>query len=110
MEMVTDDTRKFLQYIETGEVQDAFTEQLEEAVEFARHNRKWRSEYMMNSVHMMDAKRLGKIEGRAEGCLETLRSLVVDGDISLEKAACKAGMSVDEFCSNTNIIINKHND
>lgn len=103
MEMVTDDARKFLQYIETGEVQDEFTEQLEEAVEFARHNRKWRSEYMMNSVHMMDAKRLGKIEGRAEGRLETLRSLVMDGDISLEKAADKANMSVEEFCKRVGI-------
>ena len=57
---------------------------------------------MMNSVHIMDAKRLGKIEGRAEGraegCLETLRSLVMDGEISLEKAASKAGISVEEFC------------
>ena len=57
---------------------------------------------MMNSVHMMDAKRLGKIEGRAEGRaegrLETLRSLVMDGEISLEKAADKASMSIEEFC------------
>ena len=57
----------------------------------------------MNSVHMMDAKRLGKIEGRAEGRLETLRSLVMDGDISLEKAADKANMSVEEFCKRVGI-------
>ena len=62
---------------------------------------------MMNSVHMMDAKRLGKIEGgaegRAEGHLETLRSLVMDGDISLEKAADKANLSVEEFCKRVGI-------
>ena len=72
---------------------------------------------MMNSVHMMDAKRLGKIEGRAEGRvegraegraegrLETLRSLVIDGDISLEKAADKADMSIEDFCKQVDIAL-----
>lgn len=42
----------------------------------------------------------GKNIGREEGRIEMLYELVRDGDISIEKAASKAGISVDDFYKN----------
>lgn len=36
-------------------------------------------------------------EGKAEGALETLISLVQDGLLNVEEAAKRSGMSVEEF-------------
>ena len=44
-----------------------------------------------------EARAEGKAEGKAEGRLDMLVSLVHDGTISEQKAAEKAGMTVDEF-------------
>ncbi len=57
-----------------------------------------------NGVNMCDvAERLetkGKNIGREEGRIEMLYELVQDGDMSIEKAASKAGISVDDFTKN----------
>ena len=42
-----------------------------------------------------------KAEGRAEGSLMTLIALVKDGDLPIEKAAKRAGMTVPEFQKKT---------
>mgnify|MGYP003564126096 FL=1 len=39
----------------------------------------------------------GRQEGKQEGFFELLFQLVEDGDLSLEKAAKKAGLTVNEF-------------
>ena len=44
-----------------------------------------------------EAKAEGRAEGRAEGSLMTLIALVKDGDLSLEKAAKRSGMTMEEF-------------
>ena len=39
----------------------------------------------------------GREQGRTEGRLQEIISFVQDGDISIERGAQKAGMSMDEF-------------
>ena len=96
MSGLSEETRRFLRYIETGVAEDAYTGQLEEAVILARQNRKWRGEYMMYSAHIMDARRMGKKEGLEEG-LKAMRSLVNEGEITAEMAAKKLNMTAEEF-------------
>ncbi len=42
----------------------------------------------------------GKNIGREEGRIKMLYELVRDGDMSIKKAASKAGISVDDFTKN----------
>lgn len=52
-------------------------------------------------LHLKTVRAEGEIKGRAEGeikgRMETLFSLVADGDITLERAAVKAGIELAEF-------------
>lgn len=92
---------EFLEYVETGVAQGAFIVQLDSAVKKARRNREWKVEYMKEMIVLMDARREGREEGLREGCeqgrISMLHSLVNDGTLSIETAADKAGMSVEEF-------------
>ena len=78
---LSEDAKEFLDYVENGTVSGSLSEALEEAVKYARHNKEWRSEYMMNMANYWDAKREGRAEGRNEGrtegrTLEKANSLV----------------------------------
>ena len=78
---LSEDAKEFLDYVENGTVSGSLSEALEEAVKYARHNKEWRSEYMMNMSNYWDAKREGRTEGRNEGrtegrILEKANSLV----------------------------------
>lgn len=44
-----------------------------------------------------EAREKGRTEGRAEGNILTLYGLYSDGDITLQKAAARAGMSEPAF-------------
>lgn len=79
--------------INTGKALDEATEKIDIAVKNAREKEEWRREYMLTVVHDIDMKR----EGREEGRLMEIISLVKDGILSIEVAANRAGMSVAEF-------------
>lgn len=51
-----------------------------------------------------ESREEGRTEGRAEGRTEALASLVIDGVISKEEAASRAGMSLEEFEKFLNVI------
>ena len=48
---------------------------------------------------LLNERTKGREEGREEGILETLSSLVKDGVITEQEAAQRAGLSVDDFRS-----------
>ena len=78
---LSEEAKEFLDYVENGTISGSLSEALEEAVKYARHNKEWRSEYMMNMANYWDAKREGRAEGRNEGrtegrTLEKANSLV----------------------------------
>ena len=63
-------TEHFLNYIETGEICDDYTEGLERSVSKARCNKEWRVEYMKTFCHDADVRREGKEIGRRETLVE----------------------------------------
>lgn len=82
--------RNLLKYLESQEPQDAYTRELEGAVEAAREHREWRREYMKMRVWEWDIRREERAEGREEGSLIQLADLVyrkVRKGKSLEEAA-----------------------
>lgn len=90
---ISEEAKDFLNYIETKTVNGDFVKRLDNAVRNAQHNKEWRAEYMHSLVHDRDMINKGKREGR----LEALISLVKEGDITIDVAAKKAEMSVEEF-------------
>ena len=53
--------------------------------------------YVPGTKQYDEGIKVGREEGREEGVLSTLQSLVDDGSISYEKAAQTAGISVEAF-------------
>lgn len=73
---VSPEVLNFLRYIEEGEIEDEYTMRLHSSVAMARHNRKWRVEYMKTFVHDIDVRREGRMEGIELGESLTKISLV----------------------------------
>ncbi len=77
---VNPEVLSFLRYIEDGEMRDEYTKKLQNSVAMARHNRKWRVEYMKTFVHDIDVRRegieIGKELGRSYGQEEKLISMI----------------------------------
>ena len=73
---VSPEVLSFLRYIEDGEMRDEYTKKLQNSVAMARHNRKWRVEYMKTFVQDMDVRREGRLEGRLEGRMLTKISMI----------------------------------
>ena len=61
---ISDDLRRFYDYVATGEPKSELTERIETAVKKARRNEDWRTQYMKEWVVLMDAKDEGREEER----------------------------------------------
>ena len=93
-----------LEYINTGIPTDSFTEKLETEVRKIRNNERWRRDYMTLEMKLNEEREEAYEEGREEGLAEGLEkgrniliSLVLDGLLTNEQAAERAGLSLDEF-------------
>ena len=69
-EDVPEELRALYEYIQEGKVNSELTGRLEEAVEKARRNEKWRSEYVKELILEDDIREEGRAEGREEGRAE----------------------------------------
>lgn len=76
MENAPEEVKKLLDYIETKQTADAFTQKLDREVESVKHSEKWRREYMKAYVHDIEMKYLGKEEGKAEGKADFILKLL----------------------------------
>ena len=121
MDDVDEELSNFLSYVASGEPVDVFTQELEQEVENARTNKKWENEYMGWMLEIHDAYDEGIEQGRTEGIeqgriegiergriegieqgrelggLEMLIGFVQDGTITMEQAAARISMTVEEF-------------
>ena len=61
---ISDNLRRFYDYVATGEPKSELTERIETAVKKARRNEDWRTQYMKEWVVLMDAKDEGREEER----------------------------------------------
>lgn len=66
LEDIPEKLKALYDYIVTGKAESKLTEKLEEAVERARRNQKWRSEYMKELLHEEDIKEEALAQGREE--------------------------------------------
>lgn len=64
---VSEEMKRFLDYLSGKKSNDSFVEELDNAVQRAKHNREWRQEFM--TLEMRDRENFvkGKNTGRAEG-------------------------------------------
>ena len=77
----------------TKKSESHLTKRIQEEVENARHQEEWRHEYMTLTEKYEEYFE----EGREEGAIKTLTSLVSKGLLTVEEAATELGVSVEEF-------------
>jgi len=95
----------FLNYIETGEVSDEYTKELDEAVREVRTNEKWREPIMTVEMMLKDAAYEARMEGIAEGKEEGKAEGLAEGlaeGASMEKRETvkrmlEAGMAIESI-------------
>ena len=73
--------KRLLDYVDGKGVSDTFTRNLEEAVQSARQNEKWRLDYMTLQQEYRERFQEGKAEGIKEGKIEGLREGKIEGKI-----------------------------
>jgi len=84
----------FLDYVAGRESEDDFVQRLAEAVEKAKQNREWRHEYMTLLMRDQENIEKGKIEGRAEGIIETGTDVGLSDKEILDKLQIKLNISL----------------
>ena len=71
--------RALYEYIMTGTKSDRLTGRIETAVDRARRNEKWRSEYMKELLHDDDVRMDARAEGREEGLAQGIEQGIAQG-------------------------------
>ena len=101
--------KRLLNFIDGRQPEDAFTQDLSEAVESARHNEKWRHDYMTLQMAYDEKYREGLetgiqrgIErGRENGIVEekeeTARRMLSDNTLTLDQIASFTGLSMEQI-------------
>ena len=97
--------KRLLNFIDGRQAEDDFTQELAEAVESVKANEKWRIAYMTLLEHYDEKYNEGHAEGLkqgleqglARGRLQEIMRFVKDGDITIERGAQKAGMTLEQF-------------
>ena len=71
--------KAFLDFIMGRESEDPFIRTLSQELDIAKHNAKWRGEYMKAVMERNEAVAEGRIEGRIETQLRTARLMIAQG-------------------------------
>ncbi len=102
MDDVSLEMKRLLEYIDGQTASDEFTRELDDAVQSARRNEKWRLEYMTLQQEYREkyneglevGKAEGKIEGRMEGKLEgKIEILYCEFKLTISEIAQKLELS-----------------
>lgn len=95
------DIKRLFDYIETGTVSDALTQELDDEINKIGNDKDWWEMYMKTVVHDMDVRfegiEIGRKEGIREGIMQNLISLVEDGILTVQEAAKRADLSEADF-------------
>jgi predicted transposase/invertase (TIGR01784 family) len=68
----------FIKYVKSGEATDDLTKKLETAVKDVLANPKWRQDYMMMEMELLERERKGREEGREEGREQGRDGVILD--------------------------------
>lgn len=72
-ENIPENLKTLYDYIRTGKVGDDLTRRIDEAVNKARKNEAWRSEYMKELLHDDDVREEGRAEGEVRGTIRVCK-------------------------------------
>lgn len=94
---VSPEMKRLLDYVDGKGVSDTFTRDLEEAVQSARQNEKWRLDYMTLQQEYRERFQEGKVEGIKEGKIEgKIETLYEELHMTVVEIAEKLAISEEE--------------
>lgn len=96
MDDVTPEMKRLLDFIDGKEPQDDYTRELDEAVQAARRNEKWRLDYMTLQMHYQEKYEQGYDEGDRKRSIAVAMNMLQDGDLPLEKIAMYSGLTLQQ--------------
>lgn len=94
---ISQELKDFLQFLVDRQANNKFTNELEKEVQAAQKREQWRLAYMTLWQKQQESFEQGFEQGIERGSIQMLISLVKEGALSIEMAAAKAKMSVEEF-------------
>ena len=92
MDDISPELKKLLDYIDGKIPADDYTRELDEAVQSARKNKKWRLDYMTLQMHYQEKFEQGVQQENRRFAM----SLLADGELSLEKIARCSGLTLEQ--------------
>ena len=96
MDDVTPEMKRLLDFIDGKEPEDDYTRELDEAVQAARRNEKWRLDYMTLQMHYQEKYEQGYDEGDRKRSIAVAMNMLQDGDLPLEKIAMYSGLTLQQ--------------
>lgn len=94
--------KAFLSYVAGNAVEDEYVKKLDEAVQKARQNKKWRNEYMVIYMRDLEQQRIGREQGKEEQKREHIAEMLQDGKTPEEiESFCKYPMKLIEEVQNS---------
>ena len=98
---VSEDMKALLNYIDGQLPSNDYTNELEAAVKSACYNKKWRREYMTLEMHCQEkfeqGEAVGYKRGIEKGAEQTAISMLLEGDLSLDKIAKYTNLSIEQL-------------
>lgn len=89
---ITHELKKLLDFIDGKEPEDDFTRELDQAVQSARKNEKWRLDYMTLQMKYQEKYEQGIEQGNIQAALR----MIEDGDLPSEKIALYSGLTLEQ--------------
>ncbi len=100
MDDVTPELKRLLDFIDGKAPEDEFTRELDEAVQSARKNEKWRLDYMTLQMHYQEKYEQGVEQGIEQGIEQGNRQsalrMIEAGKLSLEEIALYSGLTLEQ--------------
>ena len=96
MDDVTPEMKRLLDFIDGKEPEDDYTRELDEAVQAARRNEKWRLDYMTLQMHYQEKYEQCIEQGVEKEKVDSEMRMIEDGDLPLEKIAMYSGLTIEQ--------------
>lgn len=93
---VDEGIRSFLEYLYSNSVGDELTRRIADMVETKKFEQTFLNEYMAWKLHDYDVIQRGRVEGFADGRLESLRSLMANLSLTEDQAMDALGVPAEE--------------
>lgn len=93
---VSPEMKRLLDYVDGKGVSDTFTRDLEEAVQSARQNEKWRLDYMTLQMNYQEKYEQGIEQGREQSNRQSALRMIKAGKLSNDEIALYSGLTTEQ--------------